>query len=189
MRLNLCPWATLWLMDRLFLNAARLIVVAVFVGVFGVLMQWAFHPEPRPDVDLIARARNEAERAAAAAANPVPASESAAPTPEPTPTGPNPNDLIALGRSPKDLKVQALRAGASNAQFDKAVGVLERMGYTVLTSSSKRTVEKTTIYTTKPETQADAEALRARDPRFSEIEENSGLKADVDLHVLIGKDF
>ena len=176
-------------MDRLFLNAARVIVIAVFVGVFGVLMQWAFHPEPRPDVDLIARARNEAARAAQAASQSEAASEKATPTPEPTATGPNPNDLIALGRSPKDLKLQALRAGASNAQFDKAVSALERMGYTVITSSSKRTVEKTTIYTTGSETQADAEALRARDPRFSEIEENSGLKADVDLHVLIGKDF
>ncbi|WP_336249396.1 LytR C-terminal domain-containing protein [Stomatohabitans albus] len=175
-------------MDRVFLNMARIIVLVVFVSVFGVLMQWAFHPERRPDVEAIARARNEAARAAQAAANPT-ATPSATPTPEPTPEGPNPNDLIALGRSPQDIKVQALRAGASNAQFDKAVSALERMGYTVITSSSKRTVKSTTIYTTKPETQADAEALRARDPRFAEIEENGGLKAEVDLHVLIGDDF
>lgn len=175
-------------MDRLFTNSARIILVVVFVGVFGVLMQWAFHPAPRPDVDLIARARNEAARAASEAANPT-ATPAPTPTPEPTQAGPNPNDLIALGRSPKDIKVQALRAGSSNAQFDKAVSALERMGYTVITSSSKRTVKATTIYTTSTETQADAEALRARDPRFAEIEENQGLHAEVDLHVLIGKDF
>lgn len=175
-------------MDRLFLNASRVIVSLVMIGVFVLLMQWAFHPDPRPDVDAIARARNEADRIALQAASPTPTpTPTVAPTP--TPTGPNPNDLIALGRSPKEVKIQALRAGASNAQFDKAVSALERMGYKVIRSSSKRTVETTLIYTTKKDTQKDAEALRARDPRFAEIEENTGLKADVDLHVLVGKDF
>ena len=67
--------------------------------------------------------------------------------------------------------------------------MLEQLGYNVVARSpSSRDVVETTVYYTADNI-AEAEGLRAREPRFRVVEANRGLSEGVDIHVLVGTEF
>lgn len=175
----------------------------MFVGVLllslYVGLTWALAIEDRPDAGRIAEAeavreQAESERAASEAA----ASEAVQPQPTAAATATEvpqpevtvaPEELIALAKTPAETSVQVLEAGGGNASVDQVVSALEAIGYEVVAiNDSSRDVSVTTVYYTA-DNEPQAEALRARDPRFQEIEPNQGLSDQVDIHVLVGPDF
>ena len=85
--------------------------------------------------------------------------------------------------------MQILDAGGGNALVDAVRIRLEEIGYQIIAvQDSSRNVDRTTVYFTE-ENQAQAEGLRARDPRFQVVEANRGLSRNVDIHVLVGPNF
>lgn len=180
------------------LNAARLLFVGGLLLALYAGLTWALTPDERPDAESIAAARAAQEQAASEAAlteasedvTEAAASESpAAPEPTEAPTTPSPAVLIAEAKAPADTTVQVLDAGGGSAKVDAAVAVLEQFGYQVVAiSPSSREVGQTTVYFTA-DAQAEAEALRAREPRFRLVEGNQGLSEGVDIHVLVGTEF
>lgn len=181
------------------LNAARLIFVGGLLLALYAGLSWALNPEDRPDAEAIAAAQAAADQSASEAAE-ASASESeaaaaeatATPTAVPTVTAPptaSPQELIAAARPPDETTVQVLDAGGGTARVDAAIGVLEQIGYRVVAiSPSSRDVTQTTVYFTQG-AQAEAEGLRAREPRFQVVEPNQGLSEGVDIHVLVGTEF
>ena len=179
------------------LNAARLIFVGGLLVALYVGLTWALNPEDRPDAATIAAAEAAAESAASEAAEAA-ASEAAegaeeAPTATPTitvaPETESPQELIAAAKPPAETTVQVLDAGGGGARVDAAIGVLEQIGYQVVAiSPSSRNVTQTTVYFTEG-ARAEAEGLRAREPRFQVVEGNQGLSEGVDIHVLVGTEF
>lgn len=176
------------------LNAARVI----FVGALGLALyaglNWALNPDPRPDAESIAlaeaaREASESEAAEAAAVSEPEEPESTPVTPDAVPTTDAPEVLIAAAKPPTETTVQVLDAGGGSASVDAAVAALESIGYQVVSvRGSSRDVTRTTVYFTA-EAQAEADALRARDPRFQVVEPNQGLSEGVDIHVLVAPDF
>jgi LytR cell envelope-related transcriptional attenuator len=97
--------------------------------------------------------------------------------------------LLAAAPPPQSTTLQVLDAGGGRERRQAAISALEALGYQVIsTATSKQDVTRTTIWFTSGN-EATAQALRARDPRFAEIEPNPGLSARVDLHLLIGPDW
>lgn len=180
------------------LNAARVIFVGSLLLALYFGLNWALAIEDRPDAASIAAAeaaREASERAAAelaASETPTPtpgATEVAGPTATPEPTV-DPQELIAAALPPPETTVQVLDAGGGAAAVDSVVSVLEQIGYPIVNvTSSGRQVDRTTVYYTADD-QPQAEALRARDPRFQVVEANDGrLNEGVNIHVLVGPDF
>lgn len=181
------------------LNAARLLFVGGLVLALYVGLSWALNPDERPDAASIAEAEaareaSESELAEAAAdddedtqaADDVGATPT--PTVEPVATQ-DPAEIIALAEPPSETTVQVLDAGGGSASVDAAIAVLESIGYDVRAiSPSSRDVAQTTVYFTA-DNQDEAEALRAREPRFQVVEPNQGLSEGVDIHVLVGPGF
>lgn len=100
-----------------------------------------------------------------------------------------PEELIAAAKAPAETTVQVLDAGGGNAAVDAVVSALEAIGYDIIAiNDSSRDVTVTTVYFTDGN-EPQAEALRARDPRFQEIEPNQGLSDGVDIHVLVAPGF
>ncbi len=179
------------------LNAARVLFVGGLLLALYVGLTWALAVEDRPDAGAIAAA--EAAREAAQSESEAAASDapSVTATPEPTPglttTPPpatvDPQELIAAARPPAETTVQILDAGGGNALVDAVRIRLEEIGYQIIAvQESSRRVDRTTVYFTE-ENQAQAEGLRARDPRFQVVEANRGLSRSVDIHVLVGPNF
>lgn len=186
-------------MDRIFrlisLNAARVIFVGSLLLALYVGLTWALAIEDRPDAASIAAAQAalDASESAVAEANAsevtaAPVTESEAPTEVP-PTI-DPQELISAAKPPGETTVQVLEAGGGAATVDSVVRALEAIGYNIVaeSQSSQRKVERTTVYFTD-DNDPQAEGLRARDPRFQDVEANRGLSASVDIHVLVGPDF
>lgn len=178
------------------LNAARLLFVGVLLLTLYVGLRWALAIEAPPDATAIAEAQalrdQAAQEASEAAAGPTEAvptpAASATPTPAPTETV-APEELIAAALPPGETTVQVLDAGGGNAAVDAVVSALEAIGYDVIAiNSSSRDVITTTVYYTDGN-RPQAEGLRARDPRFQEVEPNQGLSDGVDIHVLVGSSF
>jgi cytoskeletal protein RodZ len=178
------------------LNAARVLFVGALLLTLYVGLTWALAVEDRPDAVSIAEAAAAREQAAAEA------SEAAAGDVSPEPTAPaseapapvatetiSPEELIALARQPVETTVQVLDAGGGPATVDAVVSTLESLGYEVVAiNASQRRVEATTVYYVG-DYEPEAEAMRARDPRFQAIEPNQGLSEGVNLHVLVGGRF
>lgn len=179
------------------LNAARILFVGVLLLALYAGLTWALNPDERPDAASIAAAQAAQEQAASEAAleeapeTPTEEVEATEAPIEPTeaPTTPSPAVLIAAAKDPGETTVQVLDAGGGSAKVDAAVTVLEQLGYNVVAvSPSSRDVSQTTVYFTA-DAQAEAEALRAREPRFQVVEGNQGLSEGVDIHVLVGSEF
>ncbi|CAN5508772.1 hypothetical protein BH23ACT9_BH23ACT9_14880 [soil metagenome] len=180
------------------LNAARVLFVGALLLVLYVGLTWALAIEDRPDAASIAAAeaareqaqseREEAQQAEEDVTTADEPTEAVTQVPAPVETVP-PEELIAAARQPGETTVQVLDAGGGNATTDAVVGALEGLGYQVVAiNSSSRTVDVTTVYFTADD-EPQAEALRARDPRFQAVEANQGLSEGVDIHVLVGRDF
>lgn len=177
------------------INLARLIFVSALFGVLFVGLNWALQPEERPDAEAIAQ--QQADEAAALASEPPGASPAptaaatgeAPPAATPSPTEQDAQVLIALAEPPSETVVQVLEAGGGAAAVDRVVTALEQLGYDVINvTRSSREVAVTTVWWTA-EAEAEARALRARDPRFQDVGPNQGLSEGVDLHVLVGPGF
>lgn len=98
-------------------------------------------------------------------------------------------ELIANARDPEATSVQVLDAGAGSAATAAAAETLQELGYDVVAiNTSRADYEVTTILYTEG-SDAEAEALRARDDRFSEIAPNERLSDAVDIHVVVGPDW
>ena len=114
--------------------------------------------------------------------------DAAGPTAAPTDVAAtvDPQELIAAALPPGETTVQLLDAGGGTAAVDAAASALEQLGYQIVSrASSSRKVDATTVYYTA-DNEAEAEALRARDPRFQSVEANRGLNEGVNVHVLVG---
>lgn len=180
------------------LNAARIIFVGSLVLALYLGLRWALAIEEAPDAASVAAAQaareaseSEAEAAASASATPDEMATATEPGVIPTTAPPtvDPQELIAAAMPPTETSVQVLDAGGGDASVDAVVTRLEEIGYDIVAiQSSGRDVTATTVYYTQGNT-AEAEALRARDPRFQDVEANRGLSEGVDIHVLVGPDF
>ncbi|MGI9017207.1 MAG: LytR C-terminal domain-containing protein [Euzebya sp.] len=177
------------------LNAARVIFVGSLLLALYVGLTWALAIEDRPDAASIAAAQaaqDASEQAAASSETPAqtaaPATQ-AAPTPTAVPATVDPQELIAAALPPAETSVQVLNAGGGAAAVDSVVAALETIGYNVVSiTSSSRKVDDTTVYFTADD-EPQAQALRARDPRFQVVEANQGLNEGVNIHVLVGPGF
>lgn len=174
------------LLKALSLGVARVVFVGALLLVLLASVRWALSPDERPDATQVVAVPEETEAPPdeAGAATPT-----AAPAPEPTSTEDAPEVLIAAARPPGDTTLQVLDAGGGAARVDRAVAAVEQLGYDVVAiNPSSRNVPLTTVYFTDG-AEAEARALRARDPRFRVIEPNQGLSEGVDVHILVGADF
>lgn len=180
------------------LNAARVLFVGALLLVLYVGLTWALAVEDRPDAASIADAQAAREQQESELAEAASASEEAATPAAPAPTATEvpsaeptvaPEELIALAKVPGETTVQVLEAGGGSAAVDAVVSALEAIGYEVVAiNDSSRDVTTTTVYFTEGD-EPQAEGLRARDPRFQEVEPNQGLSEQVDIHVLVGPGF
>jgi hypothetical protein len=124
-------------------------------------------------------------------ASPPPPAPSPAPVPE---VEPPPTPVPEVGPPPASpplgsLTVQVLDGVGDRAGAQAAAAVLEELGYdVVVVNPAVRTYAETTVFYGDGR-QADAEALRDRDPRFGVLAPNEGLAAHIDLHVVVGKDW
>lgn len=89
---------------------------------------------------------------------------------------------------PSETTVQVLDGAGDGARARAVVDVLEEMGYRVVATNPAIPYTETTILYTEGHL-ASAEALRERDPRFSQIKPNENLSAAVDIHVVVGTDW
>lgn len=148
-------------------------------------------PDSGPVVSAPPPTTTEAATTPASPTSP-PSSEPAPPTSEPTATHePSATDPAtdAATDAAQDVTVQVLDAAGTGTHAEDAAGVLRGLGYEVIVvNPTARRVQTTTILAT-PGSEAAAEALRDRDERFAEIDENSDFNPSVDLHILVGPDF
>jgi hypothetical protein len=179
------------------LNAARVIFVGSLVLALYLGLRWALAIEERPDAAAVAAAQAAREAAASdaaaseAAGTPAATAAESEPAAVPTTVPPtvDPQELIAAALAPAETTVQVLDAGGGDAAVDAVVTRLEEIGYEIVSiQDSGRDVTTTTVYWTQ-DNRAEAEALRARDPRFQAVEANQGLSEGVAIHVLVGPDF
>lgn len=85
--------------------------------------------------------------------------------------------------------VQVLDGGAGRGRTDEAVAALRALGYEIVAvNKAVRTYTVTTIFYSEGQ-ETSAQALRARDQRFAEIDESSDLNQRVALHVVVGTDW
>ncbi|MGH8895928.1 MAG: LytR C-terminal domain-containing protein [Egibacteraceae bacterium] len=142
---------------------------------------WALNPHEDPDPEASRLGRGPSTLSQTAAPSPA-----LSPVPPPTTKA---AALLAAAPLPESTTLQVLDAGGGRERRRAAVAALQALGYQVVsTASSRQDVTRTTIWFTKGN-EAQAQALQARDPRFTEIEPNPGLSARVDLHLLIGPDW
>lgn len=99
------------------------------------------------------------------------------------------DELIDKARAPEKTSVQVLDAGGGSTATDDVEQALLDLGYDVVAVNSSGTdYDVTTVLYTEG-SDAEAEALRARDERFAEIAPNERLSDAVDLHVVVGPDW
>lgn len=97
--------------------------------------------------------------------------------------------LIDEARAPEETTVQVLDAGGGSTATDDVAEVLGDMGYDVVAINPSRLGSEVTTVLYTEGNNAEADALRARDDRFSEVERNDRLSEGVDLHVLVAPDW
>jgi hypothetical protein len=160
--------------------------------VFGLL--WAFNPAEGGGLSFSGEVpeTTATETATPQASPPIDPEATAAPTPEATETGPTTEELealIAAAADPEDTTVQVLDAGGGSSRTQAAAAALLDLGYDIIgITSARANVTRTTVWFTDGNADAGA-ALRARDDRIAQVEENEGLSSSVDLHLLVGPDW
>lgn len=99
------------------------------------------------------------------------------------------DELIADARDPDQTTVQVLDAGGGSDATASVQEALTELGYDVVAVNTSRLDYPTTTVLYTEGNDAEAEALRARDERFAEIEPNERLSTGVDIHVVVGPDW
>jgi hypothetical protein len=85
--------------------------------------------------------------------------------------------------------VQVLNGSGDPDLLDEVVGILEDLGYEVVsTGRAARRYDETTVFWSAGH-RDDAEDLRQADARFIAVEPNERLDRTIDLHVVIGADW
>lgn len=92
-------------------------------------------------------------------------------------------------RDPAEVTVQMVRGTQDLEAYASAVARVRQLGYQVTLESVAGTGSPVTTVLYTEGKAADAEALRAADPRFAEVKANDRFQTPVDLHVLVGDDF
>lgn len=98
-------------------------------------------------------------------------------------------ELIAAARDPEETSVQVLDAGAGGSAADEVAALLRDLGYDVVAVNAAREDRAVTTVLFTEGNRAEAEALRAREQRVTEIAPNELLSDAVDLHVAVGTDW
>lgn len=98
-------------------------------------------------------------------------------------------DLIDAARDPAETSVQVLDAGGGSDATNDVASVLADLGYDVVAINPSRVNYDVTTVLFTPGNEAEAEAVRARDERFSATAANERLSEGVDLHVVVGPDW
>lgn len=157
----------------------RLTFLGGLFVVFMIGLAWALNPDEPPDLAQSSFADDEP-------------AETRSPEPEPSPEGTSTaggEELLAAARPPAQTIVQVLDAGGGRDRLQDAASRMQELGYQVITTtSSRQDVTRTMVWFTTGQ-EDEARALRARDPRVTQVGPNQGLSEGVDLHVLIGPDW
>lgn len=98
-------------------------------------------------------------------------------------------ELIDAARDPSATSVQVLDAGGGSSAADDVAETLGELGYDVVAVNPSRIDYDVTTVLFTDGNEAEAEAMRARDERFSETAPNERLSDGVDLHVVVGPDW
>lgn len=98
-------------------------------------------------------------------------------------------ELIAAARDPEATTVQVLDAGGGSSATTAVQEALTDLGYDVVAVNTSRIDYPVTTVLYTEGNDAEAEALRARDERFAEIEPNERLSTGVDIHIVVGPDW
>ena len=98
-------------------------------------------------------------------------------------------ELIAAARDPEETTVQVLDAGGGSSATASVQEALSDLGYDVVAVNASRIEYPVTTVLYTDGSDAEAEALRARDSRFAEIDTNERLSEGVDIHVVVGPDW
>lgn len=97
---------------------------------------------------------------------------------------------VAAAPPPAETTVQVLDGvGGDGRQAQAAAQVLRDLGYDVVVINPAGTDHSSTEVQFSPGNDAAAEALAARDPRFTAAGPTTALSDAVDLHVIVGSDF
>lgn len=99
------------------------------------------------------------------------------------------DELIGAAREPEETSVQVLDAGGGSSATSSVQEALTELGYDVVAVNASRTKYPVTTVLYTQGNDAEAEALRARDERFTEIAPNEKLSDGVDIHVVVGPDW
>lgn len=97
--------------------------------------------------------------------------------------------LIAEARDPEETTVQILDAGGGSSATSSVQEALGELGYDVVAVNASRIDYPVTTVLYTEGSDAEAEALRARDERFADIAKNDRLSEGVDLHVVVAADW
>ncbi len=90
---------------------------------------------------------------------------------------------------PEEISVQVLDGAYDQQRLDDVVAALSDHGYEVVSISvARRKYRHTTVFYTKG-WKAEARALREADGRFGSLGPSNGLTKEIDLHVVVGKDW
>ena len=98
-------------------------------------------------------------------------------------------ELIAAARPPEETSVQVLDAGGGSTATNDVADALRDEGYDVVAINSSRADYSVTTVLYTAGNEAEADAMRARDERFSETGPNERLSEGVDLHVVVAPDW
>lgn len=134
---------------------------------------------PTPPQDILTELAEDPDRAVVDIA-PSSGASPAAPAAPAAPEG---------ARNPAEVTVQMVRGTENLEAYASAVARVRQLGYQVTLESVAGTGSPVTTVLYAEGNAADAEALRAADPRFAEVKPNDRFQTPVDLHVLVGDDF
>jgi hypothetical protein len=98
-------------------------------------------------------------------------------------------ELIDNAREPSATSVQVLDAGGGSSATSDVADVLSELGYDVVAINPSRVDYDVTTVLFTSGNEAEADALRARDDRFTSTAPNERLSEGVDLHVVVGSDW
>lgn len=132
-----------------------------------------------------------------------PSPTATSPSPEPTPAGDfelpaQPTETAGTteipsgidgAKSPEETTVQVLDGSGDEAAVEDAAETLRELGYNVVAINSAAVAYERTTVLASDGRGAEAEALRRRDDRFTDVGENTNLNPEVDLHVVVGADW
>jgi hypothetical protein len=172
------------------LGFGTFLVLALVVGLYLSFRPAGFEDPPQATGESEPTEAAEAEPEESAEDPPAeedPAEEEA--TEEPALTEEEIAELIAAAREPSETSVQVLDAGGGSTATSDVADVLGGEGYDVVAINPSRVDYDVTTVLYTDGNEAEAEALRARDDRFTAIAPNERLSEGVDLHVVVGPDW